>query len=327
MEKWLSFIVPVYNAERYLPECIDSLLNQNFPQDKYEIILFDDSSVDGSLYIAKEYAQKYSNIRVFTHINAGTSETRNAALENAVGEYVWFIDNDDHITIDILPILHGYTQKYNLDILIFDAIRFKGEIHWKMADFAIRDTPVLSGQNAYLGFYYDVVPWNKIFRREFLNVNKLRFFQKLAEDCELSTRCFYHAQRVKAVAVDAYYYRIIDQSVSHDVKNKKKYIYYLLECLNNHFKYMIAGHPAQKFWMRAFVHDIRRIHIWLEGEGCTSRERYDFIQKEKVILKEIMKHLSIFLSIDFIVLFIASFSPFFILKAQRILRTAKKILK
>ena len=71
MEKWLSFIVPVYNVEDYLSECVDSLLNQDVPSELYEIILYDDGSTDGSLRIAQKYGADYANIRVFTHLNSG----------------------------------------------------------------------------------------------------------------------------------------------------------------------------------------------------------------------------------------------------------------
>lgn len=327
MEKWLSFIVPIYNAGKYLRQCVDSLLNQNFPLEKYEIILFDDSSADDSLFIAKEYAEQYPNVHVFIHTNAGTSETRNAALKEAVGEYIWFIDNDDYIAPNVLSVLYAYTQKCNLDILIFDALRFKGDKYWKTADFAVKETSLLSGQEAYLQFYYDVVPWNKLFRREFLNANNLYFSQKLAEDCEWSTRCFYHAQKVKAVSVCAYYYRIVDQSVSHDIKNKKVYIHYLLECLNSHYLYMTKENSAPTFWARGFVHDLRRIHIWLEGEGCTLQDKREYIQREKNILAEILKKLPFSFSIDYVILCMASFSPLLILNIQHLLRTVKKVLR
>lgn len=85
MEKWLSFIVPVYNVEDYLSECVDSLLNQDVPSELYEIILYDDGSTDGSLRIAQKYGAGYANIRVFTHPNSGAAETRNEAIEKAVG--------------------------------------------------------------------------------------------------------------------------------------------------------------------------------------------------------------------------------------------------
>ena len=80
MEKWLSFIVPVYNVEDYLSECVDSLLNQDVPSELYEIILYDDGSTDGSLRIAQKYGADYANIRVFTHLNSGAAETRNEAI-------------------------------------------------------------------------------------------------------------------------------------------------------------------------------------------------------------------------------------------------------
>mgnify|MGYP005895225883 CR=1 FL=1 len=118
MEKWLSFIVPVYNVEDYLSECVDSLLNQDVPSELYEIILYDDGSTDGSLRIAQKYGAGYANIRVFTHPNSGAAETRNEAIEKAVGKYIWFVDSDDFITENMLEKMHDCIAESGSDIAI-----------------------------------------------------------------------------------------------------------------------------------------------------------------------------------------------------------------
>lgn len=135
MKKWLSIIVPIYNAEPYLAECVDSLLNQDKPEDLYEVLLYDDGSTDGSLRIAREYGAKYGNVRVFTHPNAGVAETRNAGLREAVGEYVWFVDSDDYICENVLSVLYEWTERERVDMLIFDLVKFSGSRRWKHADF------------------------------------------------------------------------------------------------------------------------------------------------------------------------------------------------
>lgn len=98
----LSIIIPVYNAEKHLSRCLDSLLEQGIPPEDYEIICINDGSRDASISILKEYAQKHPNIIVVDKENEGVSATRNKGLDMARGEYVWFIDADDWVAKDFL---------------------------------------------------------------------------------------------------------------------------------------------------------------------------------------------------------------------------------
>ena len=98
MKTLLSIIVPVYNAEKWLRRCVDSLLNQDLPREDYEIILVDDGSADGSPMICDEYQAAHAGlVRVIHQPNSGVSMARNAALDVAVGGYVVFVDADDYI--------------------------------------------------------------------------------------------------------------------------------------------------------------------------------------------------------------------------------------
>lgn len=94
---FLSFIVPVYNVEKYLEECLDSLITQDVPYDEYEIICIDDGSTDKSGKILDSYAEKYANIIVVHKENGGVSSARNCGINIAKGEYIWFVDSDDFI--------------------------------------------------------------------------------------------------------------------------------------------------------------------------------------------------------------------------------------
>ena len=91
----ISVIVPVYNAEKYLQRCIDSILNQTFPN--FELLLIDDGSKDQSGEICDEYAKKDSRVKVFHKENGGVSSARNVGIDNAVGEYICFCDSDDWV--------------------------------------------------------------------------------------------------------------------------------------------------------------------------------------------------------------------------------------
>ena len=111
-DRLYSIIVPVYNAEKTLRRCIDSILAQTYPN--FELILVDDGSKDSSATIIDEYAAKDSRIIPIHQPNGGVSSARNAGLDNAYGDYVVFIDADDYITP---PYLHEY-QRNSEDLII-----------------------------------------------------------------------------------------------------------------------------------------------------------------------------------------------------------------
>lgn len=328
MDKWLSIIVPIYNAEKYLAECVDSLLDQNFDKELYEIILYDDGSKDGSLSIAQDYALRYSNIRVFTHPNAGVSATRNAGLDEAEGEYVWFVDNDDKIVKDVLSLLHEWTERTKVDILLFDSFRFNETGIWKNGP-VIRETSIQSGRKSFLDKYIDPCTWNKLLLRSFVKGNDLYFAQKYLEDSEWGTRCFFHAKRVKTIAVCVLYYRVFSSSFSHDNRNKKMTLEEgLLPCLERHYEYMLS-HPDPGFWMRALVLDLRRIHCIGMGDArvlCTKEEQKGYLKKEREICRRIIAKLPFSFRIDYWIILICAFCPSLIECVQRYLRNLKWIV-
>ena len=108
---FLSIITPVYNTAKYLPACLDSLLDQGIPYEEYEVILINDGSTDHSAEILDRYANEYPNLRVIHKENSGVSATRNIALDMAQGEYIWFIDSDDFIEKNVLPELRTLAEK------------------------------------------------------------------------------------------------------------------------------------------------------------------------------------------------------------------------
>ena len=122
-EPKISIIIPVYNVEKYLAECLDSCINQTLKD--IEIICVDDASPDNSIKILEEYQQKDSRIKIFRHKkNRNLGGARNTGLENATGEYVWFVDSDDYIDVHACQILYDTATKFNLDLLAFSALRF-----------------------------------------------------------------------------------------------------------------------------------------------------------------------------------------------------------
>ncbi|MBE5821327.1 MAG: glycosyltransferase [Clostridiales bacterium] len=121
MNKLITVIVPVYNVEKYIRNCIESIINQTYSN--LEIILVDDGSLDSSPQIIDEYAKKDKRIRVIHKENGGVSSARNAGLKIASGEYITFVDSDDTINSKIYEILYNLIKKYDTEITMCEAIK------------------------------------------------------------------------------------------------------------------------------------------------------------------------------------------------------------
>lgn len=121
-ERLVSVIIPVYNVEEYLKECLESVVNQTYKN--IEIITINDGSTDNSLNILKSYASKYKNIKIISQKNSGQSVARNVGINKANGKYIFFLDSDDYIMLNTLEELIKIMEKYNLDIIRFGAEPF-----------------------------------------------------------------------------------------------------------------------------------------------------------------------------------------------------------
>ena len=197
----LSIVIPVYNTEKLLPECIDSVLRQTFRD--YEIILIDDGSSDNSLALCNEYADKHDNIRVIHQENAGASAARNTGIEAARGEYIHFIDSDDLLPQDdvyerVLPALDGYHQ-----ILFSRRIRFQDgsdEIDAVQPEYDVKGEFKGDVLKLVISKNYPMTltcPVNKIILRKLLIDNDLRFRTGLDhEEDEFLPKVIVHADNV-----------------------------------------------------------------------------------------------------------------------------------
>lgn len=116
----ISVIIPVYNTERYIRECIESIIKQTY--EDYEIILVDDASTDSSGKICDEYSEKYDFIKTIHKEHGGPTHTRKAGLKAARGEYISYIDSDDYISSDMYEYLADKIEKYNVDIAICNIV-------------------------------------------------------------------------------------------------------------------------------------------------------------------------------------------------------------
>ncbi len=223
----LSYIIPVYNVEKYINECIDSILGQSF--DGYEIILVDDASPDNCPRICDEYAEKYPEIiRVIHKSNAGPAAARNDGLKIATGDYVWFFDSDDILTGDCVNEIYETAFKNNVDILQLSFMSFydgKNDSYKTESVFeygkVIRHkelTKYVARSNTERSVIF---AWRNIYRRAFLNNSNVLFDQslKMLEDPAFNTLAFLKAESFAAADIPIYAYRIRKDSLQ-----RKKYV-------------------------------------------------------------------------------------------------------
>ncbi len=152
--KLLSIIIPVYNTEKYIKQCLDSIFLQQVSRDLFEVICVDDCSTDNSYNILKEYSAKFDNLKILqTEVGGeGPSKVRNLGLNNATGKYVWCIDSDDYIKDNCLPLIFEILQTQNPQLVQIGIETFINE-----------DKPIKEGVNALTYQYVDASPLSHTF--------------------------------------------------------------------------------------------------------------------------------------------------------------------
>lgn len=232
----VSIIIPVYNVEKYLEECLDSAINQTYKN--IEIIVVNDGSTDGSLSILNEYASRCSNLKILNQENKGLSGARNSGLKHAKGKYIYFLDSDDFIDLNMIEECIELAEKNNLDIINFDAQVFYDN------DFATNfkpnyDRSKVLNSNIYTGeeFYkyiknhsaYKSPVWLSFYRLEFLEKNSLDFYEGITHEDELfSIKSFILANRVIYHPKAYFHRRIREDSIMTQAKSLKNIEGYMI---------------------------------------------------------------------------------------------------
>lgn len=215
----ISIIMPVYNIEKYLKECLDSILNQTFRD--YEIICVDDGSKDNSLNILNEYAKKDSRFKIISQENAGAGAARNNGLKLAQGEYVQFLDADDYFEPTMLEEMYNKAQEFGADLVVCSCRKVNefGEIiensnpQWPIK---LEAVPLNKPFN-WKGFPEDilwmfcVIPWNKLCKREMLVKNDIDF-QNLSSSNDVA---FGHKVKICAEKIVVFDRQLINYRYNH----------------------------------------------------------------------------------------------------------------
>lgn len=246
MEPKVSIIVPVYNAEKGLARCVDSILNQEFRD--FELILMDDGSRDRSGEICDGYARADARVVVVHKENTGVSDTRNQAIARARGTFLQFVDSDDWLTADATKLMVRAAEETGCDLVIADFYRVVGEMVSRKGDI---DADQVIGREAFVGFmmenpadYYYGVLWNKLYRREIVEAHGIRMDAKISwcEDFLFNLEYVRYATKFYALRTPVYYYvktkgSLVNQKISFSRTVEMKLA--MFECYNDFFKHVL----------------------------------------------------------------------------------------
>lgn len=231
----LSIIVPFYNVEKYIEQCIRSLYDQDIPQEEYEVICVDDCSPDGSRAIVEKLQLEYSNLYLIIHdSHKKVGGARNTGLRAAQGEYVLFVDSDDYILPNKYKGLLNKADQFSVDFLHFDNLITLNGQFFHDNGYEIYNTTVMTGTDLFLfpkmqWQVSHIVPWKKLYRKSFLIENNLYFGEDtMYEDNDFCFRVYAFAKKVIHIGDDVYVYRINKNSITHKEYDLQKYNYRIL---------------------------------------------------------------------------------------------------
>ena len=221
--KKVSIIIPVYNVEKYLAKCLETvILNKT---EEVEILLINDGATDNSESICKNFLEKDRRIRYFSRENKGCSSTRNFGIKESRGEYIWFIDSDDYIEENAIEEILEELKKNEVELLIFGYSIIKNGKSLK------GHTPnnINDKNDIYKKDEIFNKPWNKIYSSKILKENNLLFPENchMGEDMAFNFKYLYFIQKIKEIQKPLYNYVVTNGAMSNI--NKRKEIFFAFD--------------------------------------------------------------------------------------------------
>lgn len=224
----ISVVVPVYNVEKFLPVCIESIIKQSYSN--LEIILVDDGSSDSSPEICDKYKELDDRIKVIHKENGGLSDARNVGLNEAKGEYITFVDSDDYLGRDFISIAVEKCQEEDADICICDYISVE-ENQNLCIQREKRIEKIYSNKECLINIYnpaihgMEFVAWGKLYKTNLFKENKILYPKgKIHEDTFTTYKVIYNAKKIVLVDYLGYYYRKRSGSIMNVHFNKKRLV-------------------------------------------------------------------------------------------------------
>lgn len=301
-EPLVSIVVPCYNVEKYVEACINSVLLQTY--ENWECLLINDGSKDNTWDLIKNFENKDDRFRIFTQENLGLSATRNKGIDNANGEFLFFLDSDDILTNEAISTLVFAFQNNDIITGVVVSAAFsddeitkvsqllspkEGEIDFENNNFEVLIRTMETGLTP--------VAQNRLYRKDFIDKNKIRFKTGILHEDELwFFEVMLHARNVKFINIETYFYRIDNEdSITKNVgdRNLESYIQVMEEInkkYSQHQRFNIIANWYAVYIKKIFLDFAIRersklsYHLILRLESALKKD-YNYLGKEAVLSK------------------------------------------
>lgn len=266
----ISVIVPVYNTEKFLVRCLNSLVNQTYQN--LEIIIVNDGSIDGSQAIIDEFVRDYpSKIVAFFQQNSGQSVARNLALEYISGGYITFVDSDDWLEIDAIESLHNAIVSGSSEIAVCDINLYWQDIPEKSNFLEVFKRNKFIAQKFICG---------KIFAADFWAKHNFRFIENIFyEDLELVPKILFSTNKISLCNKYLYNYELRNSTSTTKIKKRNKYIFFIFDNLVNFYNDKPYNILYEKFLLTMML------SIFLEEFGGENKDKVNhvFVKHRQIV--------------------------------------------
>lgn len=288
IKNMVSVIVPVYNIEKYLKECIESIINQSYKN--IEIILVDDGSTDKSGIICDEFEKLEKRIKVIHKENGGAASAKNRGLDEANGEYICFVDGDDYIFIDFIEDLYNQLIEYNADIsecsfyYLYKSHIEKDSFKSNNAFFTSQDY-----LNQYVDEWQSSLFWNKLFKSSVIGDIRFKQERRCIDDEFFTYKVVLNAHSITRNSNHKYYYRQRKSSAVQNSKNNIQKAKDAIDILAERYKLVTTKFPELK--KKYIEHDVNNLYYILSAFDFNNdlvglfKKNVHFYLKESILNK------------------------------------------
>lgn len=265
----ISVVIPAYNAEKYIRQCLNSVFGQKTTL-SFEVICVDNASTDSTPEILDEYRIN-DNFRVIRkEINVGCYGARQAGLEEASGVYLLYLDSDDYLDENAFSILDKELNKNEgLDAIIFQYREFINETGetMRVCSHFDKTNVVITGEEAFLENDIPSMPWNRLLKIEVLRKHHIDYAKGMPDDVDFDFRHYPFLQRVILINKVLIHYRCIPNSTSRGVQAFVPYIEGFVEMVPRHLK-LSNSFGSKRYWNKTFYRDFKDVYMYIAKYIC-----------------------------------------------------------
>lgn len=303
IKELISVVVPIYNVEMYLEQCLDSICGQSYAD--IEIILVDDGSTDSSGKICDNYAEQDERITVIHKKNGGLSDARNTGLKKSSGKYIVFIDSDDYIDEKFVEILHRGFADEQVDISMCQYFElYETEKRFPRSENRFEEDLTLNNDEAFENFLVEkypgfVVAWNKMYRTSLFRENSIIYpVGKIHEDCFTTWKLFLKSDKIVVSALPLYFYRqrknsiMSNSNLDKEIDLVEAYSEVLRYCYENNTNIDMAEYRfviSNMAWVKKIrtfdrMEIIKKAHLNIKKVNWRNNKNFSGFRKLRILL-------------------------------------------